>query len=373
MIKKSKYRLFSYLIENYLIYYKSIRKKSKIISFALLKSQNYTSVESVLNDLLRNRIIQYYSIQIENNNNTELLILLNFEEDKKEKVIKAFNFVKQKLDEINKPISFLREKVLEEKLFTIIFQEHNSNGTIKRSSDSILISSNNKSKILSFFTIDFKVIENKISFLSNFLNLITDIGEIGFLILHFRIENGEDIRFYPYFILESRNNKIVNDFENKVNNFFHSSLLKRHNMKIKTFCNIIWRLGINHTSFSLNDYYDLFFSKNLSYSSDFLEINESFEDNLIKNQIEYIRLSQNLLFIEQRYIFLILENLDSEYIYKIIEKYYSKYFIYILVSDNLANKELDKIKSIKLIESIKIVNRSEIRDFDYKEFKTNGN
>jgi len=373
MVKKSKYKLFSYLIENCLIYYKSLRENNKIISFAILECLNYKSIDSILNDLLRRRVIQYYSIQINTNDKNKKVILLNFEESKKENIIKAFNIVQQNLGETHKPTKFLKEKFLEERFLAIIFKNFSSNTTITKSSESIIISTENKLKVLNFFTIDFDFIEKKKSFISNFLNLVTNIAEKGFLILNFKIENSENIKISPYFVLETDNIKNILNIENKVNNFFHSNLLKRHNIKIKTFSNFLWRLGINDTFFFLDDYYDLFYSNNSSNSLDLLEMNKLIEENLLNNQIEYMRLSKNLLFIEQSYVFLILENLDCDNIYKIIEKYHPKYFIYILILNDLGNKELQKIKSIKLIENIKIVNPIEIRNFNYKEFKRNDN
>jgi len=100
-------------------------------------------------------------------------------------------------------------------------------------------------------------------------------------------------------------------------------------------------------------------------------MNKEFEDCLITNNIEYVRLSKNLIFIEYSYVFLILENLDSNIIYKVIEKYHSKYLIYILILNDLGNRELQKIKSIKLIENIKILNPMDIHNFNYSELKRN--
>ncbi|MFX1551083.1 MAG: hypothetical protein ACFFB9_12035 [Promethearchaeota archaeon] len=370
MVKKSKYKLYSYLIENNLIYYKSLKENSKIISFAILESQNYKLIDYLLNDLLKRRIIHYYSIQIDTTNKNKKIILLNFKEYKKENIIKAFNVVQQNLEEINKSIKFLQEKILEERFLAIIFQNLKPNATITKSSESIMIAEENKSKIFSFFTIDFNYIEKKKSFISNFLNLITNIGEKGSIILNFKIDNSGEIRISPYFVLESESVEKIPHFETKVNNFFHSNLLRKYNINIKTFVNLLWRLEINDSFFFLNDYYNLFDSENSIISSDLIEMNNIFEENLLNYQIEYIRLSKNLFFIEQKYVFLILENLDCDYIYKIIEKYHSKYFIYILILNDLGNKELQKIKSIKLIKSIKIINSIEIRDFNYKGFKS---
>ncbi len=373
MVKKSKYKLFSYLIENSLIYYKSTKEKSKIISFAILECLDYKSIIFILNNLLIRRIIQYYSIQIDTKIRNRIVIILNFEENEKEKIIKAFNVVQQNLEEIHKSINFLKEKVLEERFLEIIFQTFSSDTTITKSSESILINAENQLKALDFYTVDFDIIDKKYTFILNFLNLVNNIGERGYLILNFTIDNTENIKISPYFVLESKSFEKISTLEKKVNNFFHSNVLKRQNIKIKTFANYFWRLGINHTYFFLNDNSDLFDYNTSSDSLDILEMNKEIEECLMKNHVEYVRLSKNLLFIEYSLVFLILENLDSNTVYKIIEKYQSKYFIYILILNDLGNKELQKIKSIKLIENIKILNPIEIRDFNYSELKRNEN
>ncbi|MFX1377775.1 MAG: hypothetical protein ACFFA4_01660 [Promethearchaeota archaeon] len=373
MVKKTKYKLFSYLIENNLIYYKSLKENSKIIAFTILECQNYKLLDSVLNKLLIRRIIQYYSIQIDTNDKNRILIILNFEESKKENIIKNFNMLKQTLEENYNKIKILREKVLEERFLSIIFQNLSSNPTITKSLDSIVISTENKSNVLDFFIIDFDLIEKKKLFISNFLNLISNIGQEGYLIFNFKMDNRDNIRISPYFVLKSDDVNTPPDIEKKVNNFFHSNLLKRENIKIKTFSNFLWRLGINNIFFFYNNYFDLFYSNIPSDFHNLLEMNKNFEENLLNNQIEYIRLSKNLIVIEQSYLFLILEKLDCNYIYKIIEKYHPKYFIYILILNYLGNMELQKIKSIKLIEKLKVINAKEIQNFNFKEFRRNIN
>ncbi|MFX1308346.1 MAG: hypothetical protein ACFFB6_08670 [Promethearchaeota archaeon] len=373
MVKKGKYKLFSYLIENYLIYYKSLTKNTKVIAFAILEYSNYKSIESILNDFLRKRVIQYYSIQIETFDKNKKILLLNFEEDKKESIIKSFNNVQQILAENHKFTKFQKEKDLEDMFLAILFQHINSNTCITKSSNSIIISTENKSKSLNFFTIDLAIINKEKSFVSSFLNLITDYGKIGYLIFNIKLGNRENIIVSPYFVVESNNIKNPLNIEEKVNDFFQCNLLKMQNFKLNSIFNLLWRLQICDNSFFFNDYHELFYSKNYTNSLDLLEMNEFFEKQLLNNQIDYTRLSKNLLFIEKRYLFLILQDLDCDYIYRIIEKYYPKYFIYILMLNNLGYTELQQIKSVKSIETIKILNPLEIHKFNYEEFKSKDN
>ena len=255
----------------------------------------------------------------------------------------------------------------------ILFQNFKSNTSITKSSESIIISTGNDSKVLNFFKFNLDFIEKKKSFVSNFLNLITNIGKSGFLIFNFKIDNRESIKISPYFVEETAETKNSPNIEKVVNKFFKCNVLKRQNVKITSIFNFLWRLEICDDFLFLNDYYELLNSKNSIETSDLLEMNEFFEKKLINNQIEYTRLSKNLLFIEKSYLFLILQNLDSDYIYRIIEKYYPKYFIYILILNNLGYNELQKIEAMKLVENIKIINPLEFQSFNYGEFKNKSN
>jgi len=369
MVKKGKYRLFSYFIENHLIYYKSIKKKNKIIAFAIFEYLNFKSVEPILNDFLRKRVIHYFSIQIDTDEKSEKILLLNFEDYKKENIIKSFNIVKQFLTEIENPIKFLKEKMLEKIFLAIFFQDINTSTSISKVSEAIIISTEKKLKIFNFYSIDLELIEQRNSFITNFLNLINNLGRRGFLIFNFQIDYDEDIKIFAYFVDICENNNNNSNIEDKINSFFLCNLINRHNIKIQEISNYFWRLGVTDTFFFLNDFYNLFFLKKNSYSQDLWDINNQIEENLVKYQIEYIRLSNYLLFIEHNYLFIILENLDSEYIHRILKDRYPKYFIYILILNNLGYKKLLEMESIKFLENIIIIHPEEIQKLNYEEFK----
>ena len=139
---------------------------------------------------------------------------------------------------------------------------------------------------------------------------------------------------------------------------------------MREFINCIWRLGLKDNLFSLNDYYDLFFTKNPHHLIDLSDLNGLIEENLLTNQIEYIRLNKNLLYIEQNYLFILLKDLDSNYIKRIIERFYPKYIIYILIISYLGYEKLLEMTQIKFIENIKIINPEEVHKINYKAFKS---
>jgi len=234
-----------------------------------------------------------------------------------------------------------------------------------------LISAGKESRIFNFFSINLETIRKKNSFISNFSNLIRNLGRKGLLIFHFRMDHHENIKLTSYFVEKCETNGKSSNMEEIINNFFHCNLIKRQEIKIKVIFNLIWRLGITSHYFFFIDFEVLFHNKKLSCSLNLLEMNELFERNLLNSQIEYVKLSKNLYFVDQSYLFLILQDLDSNYIYEIIEKYYPKYFIYILILNYLGYEKLLEIESIKLIENIKIINPVKIQKFSYEIFKKN--
>jgi hypothetical protein len=369
MVKKGKFRLLNYFIENNLIYYKSLSKNSKIIAFALIKFLNFKPLKYVLTECLINRLIQYFAIQIDINDGSKKLILLNFQDSKKENIIKAFNSVKQSIAETYSSPIFLKDKILEKEFLSIIFNDINAKTSITKEPESILLSSERNNVIFKFFSINLGLIDNKYSFVSNFLNLINSIGRIGFLIFNFKIDINENIKVTSYFI--EKNDKMDADYtiQSKVNNFFKSDIISEENIKIKTIFKFLWRLGIREDSIILNDFYNLFISEKSSPSLDLQKIKADIERNLIKNHIKYIKLSKKLFFIEESVLFIILDTLDSEYIHRILEEHYPKYIFYILILNHKGYEKLLETKSIYLIKSIKIIPPEEIHKFNYQELK----
>lgn len=371
MVKKGKYKLFNYLIENHLIYYKGLRKNDKIIAFAILDYIEFNKLETLLKDLLKNKFIQYYAIQIAAPENNGNLLFLNFEDNTKERIVKSFNFVQQKIIEAQILAKFQKEKNLEENFLSIISLDKSSNTTITKISESLKISDENNTKLLNFFLLNLDVIEKKESFIINFLNLIKNLESEGVLIFNFKINNNDEIKVYPYFVENRKNPYGFSNIEKKINNFFQMNLIEKRPIKIGAISNYLWRLEISNNFYILNGCFNHFFPKASPNILDFSIINEEIEQNLQKNKIEYIRLGKNLIFIEQKYLFIILDNLDSKYIIRILKKYYPKYIIFILIVKESGHKKLIEANKIKLIENIKIVHPQDIQNFNYQEFKRN--
>jgi hypothetical protein len=373
MVKKGKYKLFSYFIEKQIIFYKSLKKKPKMLAFAIFEFYDFNSIEQVLDDFLRKQIIRYFSIQINTEKESDKIILLNFEDINKENIIKSFNFVKQEIKNGNVGVRFFKDDVLEKRFATFFDKELNSKVSHNKDKDSIVISDTNNSKILNFYTIDLDLIEKKESFILSFITLINNFGKEGFIIFYFFIDHDENIKLSPYFIIKSNINEDISRIEKEVNNFFHGQVLIKLKIKIDIVFNFFWRLGIKNEFFLLKENYNIFSINKKSHFLDLSEINDILENKLIENHIEYVRINKNLLFIEQNFVFFINQDLDSDYVYRIIDKYLPKYYIYILILNKQDYLKLLNINSINLIENVKIINPNEIQKFNILDFKNEVN
>ncbi|MFX0080135.1 MAG: hypothetical protein ACFE94_00110 [Candidatus Hodarchaeota archaeon] len=371
MIKKGKFQLLSYLVDEYLIYYKSLNKNKKLIAFAIFEAVAINPFIAALNQLLKKRYIQYYTIQLNILGNINNIFLVNFEEIKKERIIKAFHELQQKLVEENKQYKILRNSKLERKFLEPIIKNMDSNVSLMKHGESILVLNNDKSYLLDFYYIDFNYLEKKDTFINNFIKIINNYDREGYLILNFKIDNNEEIKFSPYFVEYITKTDDSFKIENNINTFFNHNLLKRYNLKIKEIFIYLWRLGISNGVFPLKYLNLSSTTKNQNTLTRLVKFNQELEQNLLKYQLEYIRFSKNLLFIEEKFLFIILTKLDSDYIQKIIEKHHSKYFIYITI---LSKKELEKlvnITNLKSLHNIQVLNSNEIVNLDYNIFKKN--
>jgi len=372
MTKKGKFQLLSYLVDENLIYYKSLNKNKKLVAFAMFKTVIINPIINILNQFLKKRFIQYYTIQLNILEKNSYVFLLNFEEIKKESIIKIFNDIQQKIVEENNTIKFLKNSELERQFLKPIIRKMNSKVSLIKQDESIIVLNNSDSFLLDFYYIDFDFLENKETLINNFIKIINNFDREGYLIINIKIDNNEEIKFSPYFVEKIIKTDDSFNTENNVNSFFNYNVLKRNDLKIREIFKYLWRLGISNDFFPLKYLNSLFTPKNQNDLTMLSEFNKVIEGNLVRNQIEYIRLSKNLLFIEEKFLFLVLTKLDSQYIQKIIEKHHSKYFIYITI---LSKKELEKLVDItnfKSLHNLQILNSDEILNFDFNKIRNKG-
>ncbi|MHA2181763.1 MAG: hypothetical protein ACXAAH_10100, partial [Promethearchaeota archaeon] len=72
-----------------------MNRNKKIVAFAMFEANSYNQIIPVLNEFLKKRFIQYYSIQLNTIQEKKPFFLLNFEDTKKENIVQLFNIIHQ--------------------------------------------------------------------------------------------------------------------------------------------------------------------------------------------------------------------------------------------------------------------------------------
>jgi hypothetical protein len=369
MVSKGKYQLLSYLVDRYLLFYKSFNRNKKIVAFAMFEVNSFNQIIPVLNEFLRKRFIQYYSIQINTIQENKKICILNFEEIKKENIIRLFNIIHQSFNEKHLPVKFQEKSILEQKFLELISTKIDSNTSISRFDESILIVNNTTTLKLNFYSINLDEADSQDVFFHNLINIINNFNRKGYLIINFLCDNDEEIKFSLYFTELIINQDKSFSTENNVNSFFNSNVMEKQSLKIKNFHNYLWRKGISNTFFLLKYYTQLFVVENRHESQELVTFNQELEQNLLKNDIKFIRFSNYLLFIENSFLFLTMSKLRPEFIHRIIQKYLSKYFIYILMLNEQDAEKLLEIKNFTSLKNVKILKLEELSKLDFNIFK----
>lgn len=369
MVKKGKYQLLSYLVDRYLIFYKSFNRHKKIVAFAMFEANSFSLVIPILNEFLKKRFIQYYSIQLNTLQEGKKICILNFEEIKKENIVRLFNLIHQKFTEMNPSVKFHEELILEQKFLELILTKADSDTRVTKLSESILIVNNNTSIQLDFFSINLDKLDSQDAFIHNFVNIINNFNRKGYLTINFLCDNDEEIKFSLYFTELIIKKEDSFNTEININSFFNCNVMKRQSIRIKEFHNYLWRKGISNNSFLMKFYSHLFLGNNKNDSLDLLKFNQEFEQNLLNNNVKFIRFSNYLLFIEKTFLFLTMSKLKSEFIQRIIQKYLPKYFMYILILNDQDAKKLLEIKIFTSLKNVQILNLDKFSNLDFKIFK----
>ncbi|MFX1280896.1 MAG: hypothetical protein ACFFA3_16090 [Promethearchaeota archaeon] len=348
-----------------------MNKNKKIVAFAMFETNNITSVLPTLNKFLKKRLIRYYTVQLNTLENMKQIILLNFEEIKKDLIIKVFNQVMQDLVENIGTITFFKNSNLERKFLEPILKKSSSKVSLIKQNKSIVFSNGNSSFFLNIYSVNLDYLDDLDSFISNFLKIVSNFNRSGYLTFNFRIDNNDQIIFSPLF---SETCKMDEEFntENSINTFFNYGILKMQDIKINQVFSYLWRIAIFNDFLSLKDFAKLFIEKDQNSLVRLLAFNEGFEDNLSRNQLEFIRLGKNLLLIEDKFLFVSLIELESEYIHRIIEKYHSRYYILITILNEKGLKKLVEIPEFKSLQHLRLLSQQEIINFNFEVFKNKG-
>lgn len=370
MVKKGKFKLLSYVIEDQLIFYKSLNKNKKILAFSIIETESFFPLLQILSDFLRKRFIKYFSIQLKIHEENKKIFLLNFEEINKNEINKLYNLVYQKVNNNKNQLTFLKKASLEKMFLNIFNKKDTSNLSISKSQDSILIKNHKFSTIYNFYTLNLNRVQTKSSFIHNFVNLASSFNINGYLIFNFRPNLDNTINIAPYFVEFNNNINPNENIDHKINDFYNYELLLKQKLELARFFNFLWRFDIFNNNISFNDFSELFIESSEQYDfHDLIKFNSQFETNLLKQKLRFKRLNRNLIIIEQNVLFYSASILDSKLILKILKRYYSKFNIFLLILNDSEYDKLLKINKIDLLNNVEVLDSDKFTKLDFKVFK----
>jgi hypothetical protein len=370
MVKKGKFKLFSFLIEKYLIYYKSLNKNNKLIAFSILEINNLLQILPFLNEFLLNNFLFYYSIQINVPNSRKIIIVLTFISNDKSKIDKFFNLVFQKIKEYNKSISFFKNHKLERHFFQILSNKLNIDMETLKMGDSLTLKQGEKLQFLDFYEIncDF-MLDQKVS-LHNLIKALNNFNHKGYVIFNFKTKTSEEIISNSYFIdVTKTKDYLPLNIEEEINTLFNCEVLKKSVPHINRLNCILWRTNFSDKFYDITKDSDLFLSLSQYNFHDLSKFSVQFEKVLRLNQVDFHRLKPNLFFIEDKILFLILEYFNPVEIKNILEKFYSKYYVFILILNMEEYNNLINSNEINLMDNIKILNFKDFIKLNINELK----
>ena len=365
-MKKGKFKLFSYIVEDALIFYKSYNTLSKFIAFSVIKLQSEFIPFKNLNHLLNRSLISFYSIQFDIlADNANKYIILNFEDPEKENILKLFHIVFQELTEIKCGLRFLKKANLEQIFFLDKLRINQlKNNRILKDSNELVLKIDKKKLSYYIYEISLDKIKKQRNFVRNLKNLLKDLNHFGYLIFNFQLNKYKKVKINPYFINYRKTNKNQTDLCQKVNSFYKASILENKPHMIKIIPQIIWRLPISNVSYLYNEdvlIFDNFYLKNS-------KLNEKIYLNIFKNQlkkksIEYVKIDNNSILINNRIIFLVYKSINFKSVLDIFKKYYNKdYYIIISIIENKEYKKIMSIDKINSLKNLQILKFDEILD-----------
>ena len=182
MVKKGKFKLLSYIVDENLIYYKSLNKHKKLVAFLILEVEVLNSVLSILNDFLKKGFIKYYSIQVNTYEIEKKEILINIEDDEKSKIVKIFNIIHNRAINCDLNARFLKNKHLETQFLRLFVINKNAEIKILKKSDLLLVVNDDITNIYEFYSIQLELLRDKRTFLHDFSKLVYNFKKNGFLI-----------------------------------------------------------------------------------------------------------------------------------------------------------------------------------------------
>jgi len=370
MVRKGKFKLFSFLIEKHLIYYKSLNKNNKLVAFSILKINNLLKILPILNDFLLNKFLFYYSVQINVPKNRRKTIFLTFIGNDKSRIDKFFNLIMQKIRENDNSIKILKNHNLKRHFFHILSDKISNDITVLKLEDSLIIKQGDNLQFLHFYEINCDLMHNEKVSLHNLLKALNNFNQKGYLIFNIKAINSENIVSNAYFVdIRYEKDRKSLDIKEEVNNLFNCELFKKSMIRLNRLYNMLWRANVSEIFYNLTQDADIFLSLSHYNFQDLSKFSVQFDKALRLNQIEFHTLKPNLFFIEDKILFLIQKVYNPVETSRILEKFFSKYYVFILILDMEEYKKLIQTNNIRLMENIKTLNFKEFIMFNISNMK----
>ena len=373
MVKKGKFKLFSFLLENYLIYYKSINKNNKLIAFSLLESDNFLRIIKPLNEFLLNKYLFYYSIQLNIPQKRKAIIIISIIGENRSNIDKFFNLIKEKIYNIDKSVSFLKNRKLNRHFLHLLSNNIDGGANSMKRPDFLVLKNGANQKFIQIHQINCDHIKNQMISLHSLQRALKNLNQKGYMVFNIRNDNRQKIITNAYFLgIKHEVNSEFTDLDREINQLYNCELFNKTNLSISNIYRILWRSNVSDNFFTLDDDADIFFSLTYFNFQDISKFNSQFVKMLELNQLEYYRLNPNLFFIEEQSLFLVLVDSNLKKIKKLLENFFSRYFIFILILNQKEYRKIVESNEISLLENLKILSFKDFAMFDFlklnKEF-----
>jgi len=368
MDKKGKFKLFSFLLENCLIYYKSINKSNKLIAFSILECDNFLRIVKPLNEFLLNKYLFYYSIQLNIPQKRKTVIIISLIGENRNNIDKFFNMIKAHINNIDKSVSFLKNRKLKRNFLRVLSNNIDGGANSMKKQNSLVLKYGNNLKFIQIHQIDCDNLKNQMIPLRSLLKALKNLNQKGYMIFNVRTNNFEEIETNAYFldIKHDVDSNVIN-LEKEINQLYDCKLFKKINPNISNLYRILWRVNVSDNFYAINNDADIFFSLSYFNFQDISKFNTQFVKNLQLNKLNYYRLKPNLFFIEEKILFLILEDNKLKEIKKLLENFFSQYFIFILILNQKEHRKLIESNEVGLLDNLKILSFKDFAMFDILE------
>jgi len=366
MVKKGKFKLFSFLLESYLIYYKSINKNNKLIAFSILECDNFLRIIKPLNEFLLNKYLLYYSIQLNIPQKRKTIIILSFIGDKRSNIDKFFNLIKEQINNLDKSVSFLKNRKLKRHFLHVLSNDIDGGANSMKQPNFLALKYGNNLKFIQIHQLNCDNLKNQMIPLQSLLKALKNLNQKGYMVFNVRTNNRQKIVTNAYFldIRHDIDSNVIN-IDKEINQLYNCELFKISNLNISNIYRILWRVNVSDNYYAINNDADIFFSLSYFNFQDISKFNTQFVKNLLLNKVDYYRLKPNLFFIEEKILFLILEDNNLREIKKLLENFFSQYFIFILILNQKEYRKLIESNEVGLLDNLKILN---FRDFVRLDF-----